>query len=93
VEIGWRLLPHYWNKGLATEAARKILDHSASVLGLKEVVAFTVPANIPSRRVMEKIGMVRDLAGDFDHPRIPDGHPLQRHVLYRWKSVSATGLP
>ena len=51
--------------------------------GLEEVVSFTVPGNLRSRRVMERIGMVRDPSGDFDHPAIPEGHPLRRHVLYR----------
>lgn len=54
-----------------------------NALGLREIVSFTVPANRRSRRVMEKIGMARDPAGDFDHPALPEGHPLRRHVLYR----------
>ena len=53
------------------------------VLQLPEIVAFTAPVNIPSRRVMEKLGMRHDPGDDFDHPAIPAGHPLQRHVLYR----------
>jgi RimJ/RimL family protein N-acetyltransferase len=53
------------------------------VLGLPEIVAFTFRGNIPSRRVMEKIGMARDPAADFEHPRLPPGHPLRPHVLYR----------
>jgi RimJ/RimL family protein N-acetyltransferase len=83
VEIGWRLAPVYWNRGLATEGARAVLRHAFEVQGLAEVVAFTVPANLPSRRVMEKIGMTHDPADDFDHPLLPEGHPLRRHVLYR----------
>jgi len=85
VEIGWRILPEFWNHGFATEGARAVLDHASKNLGLSEIVAFTVPMNLPSRRVMEKIGMVHDSTGDFDHPRVPAGHPLQRHVLYRWR--------
>jgi len=46
-------------------------------------VAIAVPANRPSRAVMERLGMVHDPAGDFDHPSLPAGHALQRHVLYR----------
>ena len=53
------------------------------VLGLAEVVSFTVPSNARSRRVMERIGMVHKASDDFDHPLLPDRHPLQRHVLYR----------
>jgi len=83
VEIGWRLAPAWWNRGLATEGARAVLRHAFAYLGLDEVVAFTVPANLPSRRVMEKIGMTHDPSRDFDHPKIAAGHPLRRHLLYR----------
>jgi RimJ/RimL family protein N-acetyltransferase len=83
VEIGWRIAAQYWNRGYATEAARRALRAGFDVFQLKEIVSFTVPANLASRRVMEKIGMRHDQAGDFDHPSFPDGHPLKRHVLYR----------
>jgi ribosomal-protein-alanine N-acetyltransferase len=59
------------------------LQYAFSFVQLKEIVAFTVPANIRSRRVMEKIGMKHDRGDDFDHPRLPADHPLRRHVLYR----------
>jgi RimJ/RimL family protein N-acetyltransferase len=88
VEIGWRLAKAYWGRGLATEGAREVLRYSFSGLGLTEIVAFTVPANMPSRRVMEKIGMTHDPADDFDHPSLPEGHPLRRHVLYRMRRKS-----
>jgi RimJ/RimL family protein N-acetyltransferase len=68
---------------LATEAAQAALDFGFSRLALHEIVAITVPSNAPSRRVMDRLGMVRDEAGDFGHPRIEAGHPLQRHVLCR----------
>ncbi len=58
-------------------------------LALAELVSFTVPANERSWRVMERLGFTRDLAGDFDHPRLPEGHPLRRHVLYRLKNPGA----
>lgn len=83
VEIGWRLARPFWNRGLATEGASAVLTYAFRVLKLPEVVAFTVPGNLRSRRVMEKIRMYRDRTGDFDHPRLPEGHPLRRHVLYR----------
>jgi RimJ/RimL family protein N-acetyltransferase len=82
-EIGWRLAAEYWNKGLATEGARAVLRHSFTTLNLPEVVSYTVPSNIGSRRVMEKIGLVHQQSDDFDHPNLPAGHPLRRHVLYR----------
>lgn len=83
VEIGWRLDRTYWGRGYATEAARAALAHGFGPLGLTEVVSFTVPDNLASRRVMERIGMRRDPSGDFDHPGMTEGHPLRRHVLYR----------
>lgn len=83
VEIAWRLAAAYWGRGLATEGARAVVQHAFSDLGLQELVSFTVPANVRSRRVMEKLGMTRQPADDFDHPGVPEGHPLRRHVLYR----------
>jgi RimJ/RimL family protein N-acetyltransferase len=83
VEIGWRLAADHWNRGYATEAASAVLKYGFEVAGLSEIVSFTVPANLPSRRVMEKIGMVYNPADDFDLPHLPAGHPLRRHVLYR----------
>lgn len=83
VEIGWRLASAHWGRGLATEGARRALAHGFDTLGLDRIVSFTVPANLASRRVMEKLGMHRSPADDFDHPHLPEGHPLRRHVLYR----------
>lgn len=85
VEAAWRLARPYWGNGYAYEAARAAIDDGFDRLGLDEIVAFTVPANRASRRVMENLGMTRDPAKDFDfeHPRLPPGHPLRRHVLYR----------
>jgi RimJ/RimL family protein N-acetyltransferase len=86
VEIGWRLARPYWGKGYAHEAARATLDDGFGRLGLDEIVSFTVPGNGRSWRVMERLGMTRDPADDFDHPRLPPGHPLRRHILYRiWR--------
>jgi RimJ/RimL family protein N-acetyltransferase len=83
VEIGWRFSPDHWGRGLATEGARAVAKYAFGELALEELVSFTVPANIRSRRVMEKIGMTHNAADDFDHPNLPEGHPLRRHVLYR----------
>src|SRR5262249_1280368 len=83
VEIGWRIGREYWNRGYATEGARAALNFGFQNVGLQEIVSFTVPANVPSRRVMEKAGMTRNPEDDFDHPALPEGHPLRRHVLYR----------
>ena len=83
VEIGWRLAAQYWGHGLATEGAKAMVAYGFQTLALKEIVSFTVPANTRSRRVMEKLGMTHDPVDDFDHPQLPPGHPMRRHVLYR----------
>jgi RimJ/RimL family protein N-acetyltransferase len=94
VEVGWRLAPAHWGQGYAPEGARAVLDLAFHRLGLPEVVSFTVPANVRSRRVMEKLGLHHSPDDDFDHPRLPEGHPLRRHVLYRvrrseWLAIQA----
>lgn len=98
VEAGWRLAPDHWGRGYATEAAHEALRVGFLLLRLEEIVSFTVPANVRSRRVMERIGMVHDPRRDFDHPRVDAVlHPkLVRHVLYsvtrdRWRAMSAEG--
>jgi len=83
VEVGWRLAEEHWGRGYATEGARTALAFGFGELGLREIVSFTVPENIRSRRVMEKIGMTHDPADDFDHPGVPG---RKRHVLYRLAS-------
>jgi RimJ/RimL family protein N-acetyltransferase len=93
VEIGWRLERASWGNGFATEAARECLRFAFESLVLEEVVSFTVPLNRRSRAVMERLGMHRDALGDFDHPRLPAGHALRPHVLYRlrredWQRVA-----
>lgn len=83
VEIGWRLARPYWGQGYALEAARCALQFAFEDLQLDEVVSFTVPANQRSWGVMQRLGMRRDAAGDFEHPILPEGHPLRPHLLYR----------
>lgn len=88
VEVGWRIRSAFWGRGYAPEAGRAALAFAFDRLGLDEVISFTARSNANSRRVMEKIGLVRDLAGDFEHPSLPEGHVLRPHVLYR---VDAAG--
>ncbi len=83
VEVGWRLAFEHWGRGYATEGARAALAFGFEQLRLEEIVSFTVPANVRSRHVMEKLGMTHAAADDFYHPMLPDGHPIRRHVLYR----------
>ena len=81
VEVGWRIAPAHRRRGFAEEAARAALDFGFATLGLAEIVAFTIAANEPSRRLMERLGMKPD--GGFEHPRLPEGHPMREHLLYR----------
>jgi RimJ/RimL family protein N-acetyltransferase len=83
VEIGWRLTAEHWGRGYATEAARAAVRYGFDELQLDEIVSFTVPQNVASRRVMEKLGMTRSPGEDFDHPLLPPDNRLSRHVLYR----------
>ncbi len=82
VEIGWRLARPFWGRGLASEAAFGALQVGFDRLGLAEIVSFTALANQRSRAVMERIGM-RNANQDFEHPAVPEGHPLRLHCLYR----------
>jgi ribosomal-protein-alanine N-acetyltransferase len=83
VEIGWRYAFSAWGHGYAAEAAKASLEFGFLNLKLPEIAAFTVPDNLRSRAVMERLGMERDPAADFNHPSIPEGHPMSSHVLYR----------
>jgi RimJ/RimL family protein N-acetyltransferase len=83
VEVGWRLAVDAWGHGYATEAARASLRFGFEDRDLDEILSWTVPANVRSRAVMERLGMTHDPADDFDHPSLPVGSPLRRHVLYR----------
>lgn len=82
-EILWRLRPEFWGRGIAYAAATQALERGYSQVGLTEIVAFTTLPNLRSIRLMERLGMERDHQGDFNHPMVPEGHPLQRHILYR----------
>jgi RimJ/RimL family protein N-acetyltransferase len=83
IEVGWRLARSAWGNGYATEAGRAALTFGFEDLGLAEVVSFTAAGNTRSRAVMERLGMTHDPSDDFDHPGLPVGDPLRRHVLYR----------
>jgi RimJ/RimL family protein N-acetyltransferase len=83
VEVGWRLAFEHWGRGYATEAARLALDYGFGTLALSAVVSFTAVANHRSRAVMERLGMRSNPMENFDHPALPEGHSLRRHVLYR----------
>jgi RimJ/RimL family protein N-acetyltransferase len=82
VEIGWRLREDAWGQGYAREAAEAVLVWAWANLDVARIVSFTIPANSPSRRLMERIGMTRRPDLDFGHPHFPPGHPLSAHVAY-----------
>ena len=84
VEIGWRLRKEFWNRGYATEAAQACLDFAFQQAGLSEVYSFTSLLNIPSQKVMQKLGM--EFVKEFDNEKVPVDSPLYRHVLYRIES-------
>lgn len=82
-EIGWRLKAEHWGRGYATEGAALAARFGFDVLHLDEIVAMTAVQNLPSQRVMQRLGMTHDPRDDFDHPRLDEVHPLRRHVLRR----------
>jgi RimJ/RimL family protein N-acetyltransferase len=90
VEIGWRLAAHAWGQGFATEGAQAMAAYAFNTLKLESIVSFTAVENTRSRRVMEKLGMTFDPSESFDHPNLPEGHLLRRHVLYRLRAGACT---
>lgn len=83
VDIGWRIGSPYWGKGYATEGAREVLRYGFEILQLTEIVSMATIHNTRSHRVMMKLGMKSDPAENFEHPKVPRGHPLSLRVLYR----------
>jgi len=76
IEIAYALMPEFWRRGFATEMARAILD-VATTLEIRDLVAFTLPTNLGSRGVMEKVGFRYER--DIIWANLP-------HVLYRRRS-------
>lgn len=87
-EVGWRLARHAWGAGYASEAARASLAHAFALIDAGEIVAFTPTTNTPSQAVMKRIGMARAEHLDFDHPALPEGHRLRRHIVYALRRPS-----
>lgn len=85
-EVGWRLARPAWGKGYATEAARRAVSYGFGQLGLSEIVSFTAVGNARSQAVMRRLGMTYDPTEDFDHPSVPVGHAVRRHVLWRLRA-------
>ena len=91
VEVGWRLAVEHWGRGYASEAAQAVLVHGFGTLGLKEIVSFSATRNLRSQAVMRRIGMERRPELDFEHPVLPVGHRLSRHVFYRVRAPYPPG--
>jgi RimJ/RimL family protein N-acetyltransferase len=87
-EVLWRFRKEFWGLGIACAAATQAIEHGFSKIGLDEIVAFTTPQNTRSIRLMERLGFNRDIEGDFNHPAVPEGHSLRRHILYRKKKTN-----
>jgi ribosomal-protein-alanine N-acetyltransferase len=81
IEIGYRLLPQYWGKGIGTEGGLACLKYAKEHLDFDQVVSFTARVNLPSQHVMEKIGLI--FRYEFDHPLVRKDDPLRKHVLYQ----------
>lgn len=90
IEIGWVLAARFWGQGLAVEGAQAWLDYAWSI-GLDEVIATTSHLNLPSQRVMQKLGMERDQAADYERPIVPEGNPLRPHLVYRARRQNLLG--
>ncbi len=80
-QIGWRLIPSAWGRGIATLTARASLLDYFERSRENEIVAYTALVNGPSQRVMERLGMTRDI--EFPHPLVPEDSPVRDHILYR----------
>jgi RimJ/RimL family protein N-acetyltransferase len=91
VELGWLLDKEHWGQGYATEAATAAISFGFEELGLAELIAYTAERNRRSRRVMERLGMHRDPAEDFSHPKLATEDPLAPHVLYRLPRPAGAG--
>lgn len=91
-EVGWRLARHAWGQGYATEAGHFALAHGFEVLGLTRILAYAARTNRPSERVMQRLGMIHAPDMDFDHPAVPEGHPVRPHIVYL-KDARATLNP
>jgi len=83
IEVGWRFERRFWGQGYALEAARLALRFAFENLHLREVVSFTARPNERSQRLMQRLGMTHSSHDDFEHPKLPAGHALRDHVLYR----------
>ena len=81
-EVGWRLRREAWGRGYASEAGAAALAHGFGPMRLARILAYTAHTNKPSEAVMQRLGMRRAADMDFDHPLVPEGNPIRRHIVY-----------
>ena len=81
-EVGWRLRREAWGQGYASEAGAAALAHGFGPMRLERILAYTAQTNKPSEAVMQRLGMRRAADMDFDHPLVPEGNPIRRHIVY-----------
>ncbi|MGJ1195646.1 GNAT family N-acetyltransferase [Sphingobacterium spiritivorum] len=81
IDIGWRISSTEWNKGYATEGAKKCLDYALNVLKLQEVYAVAPKINLKSEHIMKKIGLKKQY--EFEHPLLTNNERLRTCVLYK----------
>jgi len=79
-EIGWRLKASVWNKGYATEGAKRVLEYGFNDLKIAQILSWTAKINVKSERIMQKIGMHK--VKEFMHPKVDAKNRLNPHVLY-----------
>lgn len=82
IEIGWRLPFAHWGQGYAREAALACLAWFSANRSERRIVAMTIPNNMRSWGLMERLGMRREPSLAFDHPAIAAGSRCCRHIVY-----------
>jgi ribosomal-protein-alanine N-acetyltransferase len=88
VELGYGFMAEFWGRGLATELAEESVRVAFEVLGLPELVCFTLPTNLGSRRVMEKVGFAFERDGVW--ATLP--HVFYRQTAEQWRRRKASDL-
>ncbi len=80
IDIGWRIKSTEWNKGFATEGAKKCLDYAFNTLKIRKVYSIAPKINTKSEHIMIKIGMQKE--GEFEHPSLLENNSLKTCVVY-----------
>jgi RimJ/RimL family protein N-acetyltransferase len=81
VDIGWRIKNSEWNKGFASEGAKKCLDYALNDLKIENVYSIAPKVNIKSEHIMTKIGLIKQF--EFEHPLLTKNDRLKTCLLYK----------